>query len=387
MFPAIVIGGPPHSGKSVLLHSLTHALRQRGIAHYVLRACPDGEGDWANEADQTLVQTIRHKGVFDQKFIDEMAGYIQYRQLPLLVDVGGRPQPWQEVIFQHCTHAILLIGRHPAQPEAYEQAKAEWQTRMDKYELPLIALLDSVLHGVDEVQTAAPLTGTITQLERGHTAAGPTFAALLEACQTILTLPTAELATHHQQQLTTDWHFEDLSQLPAIFGHTDDKWQPSDLPHLLARLPADQPVALYGRASAWAYACAAHHTRSAPFQQFATRLGWVRPPTLTFGGNPQIAPAYWQARLQADGDFLRLETSRTAQELDIATAADLPLPAIPADARLIVSGTLPHWFVTALARQLAHLPLLAFFQPQLGGAVVIHSADPVYAVGDVLPLT
>ena len=49
-FNAILIGGPPHSGKSVLTYSLTQTLRQQGIDHYVLRACPDGEGDWSNEA-------------------------------------------------------------------------------------------------------------------------------------------------------------------------------------------------------------------------------------------------------------------------------------------------------------------------------------------------
>ncbi len=48
LFPAILVGGPPHSGKSVLTYSLTQALRRRGVDHYVLRAAPDGEGDWAN---------------------------------------------------------------------------------------------------------------------------------------------------------------------------------------------------------------------------------------------------------------------------------------------------------------------------------------------------
>ena len=42
LFPAVMIGGPPHSGKSVLAYSLTQALRARGVAHYVLRAYPDG---------------------------------------------------------------------------------------------------------------------------------------------------------------------------------------------------------------------------------------------------------------------------------------------------------------------------------------------------------
>src|SRR5438552_6610469 len=45
--PAILIGGPPHTGKSVLTYSLSQALRKRSIEHYVIRASPDGEGDWS----------------------------------------------------------------------------------------------------------------------------------------------------------------------------------------------------------------------------------------------------------------------------------------------------------------------------------------------------
>ena len=58
LFPAVLIGGPPNSGKSVLTYNLTQALRERGIQHYVVRAAPDGEGDWVSEADRSLVRTI-----------------------------------------------------------------------------------------------------------------------------------------------------------------------------------------------------------------------------------------------------------------------------------------------------------------------------------------
>lgn len=67
--PAIAIGGPPHSGKSVLTYSLTQLLREQKIEHYVLRACPDGEGDWSNEAAPERVLAIRQKGQFTETFI------------------------------------------------------------------------------------------------------------------------------------------------------------------------------------------------------------------------------------------------------------------------------------------------------------------------------
>src|SRR5579884_757693 len=49
LLPAVLVGGPPHAGKSVLFYQLTQALRERGIAHFAIRACPDGEGDWFHE--------------------------------------------------------------------------------------------------------------------------------------------------------------------------------------------------------------------------------------------------------------------------------------------------------------------------------------------------
>jgi CRISPR-associated protein Csx3 len=55
LLPAVLIGGPPHAGKSVLFYSLTQALRERNIRHHAIRACPDGEGNWSQESDQHLV--------------------------------------------------------------------------------------------------------------------------------------------------------------------------------------------------------------------------------------------------------------------------------------------------------------------------------------------
>jgi len=117
LFPAILIGGPPHSGKSVLAYNLSHALRPR-VTHYLLRACPDGEGDWANEIDQSLVRTIRVKGDWTRTWVDRICRDIAARHQPLLVDVGGKPEPWQEPIFGQCSAAILL-GRSPETIEVW----------------------------------------------------------------------------------------------------------------------------------------------------------------------------------------------------------------------------------------------------------------------------
>src|SRR5579859_3874884 len=56
--PAILVGGPPHAGKSVLTYNLTQELRHRDIPHYVFRANPDMEGDWFLQEDQDNVRQL-----------------------------------------------------------------------------------------------------------------------------------------------------------------------------------------------------------------------------------------------------------------------------------------------------------------------------------------
>src|SRR5579859_2844455 len=56
--PAILVGGPPNAGKSVLTYNLTQELRRRDIPHYVFRANPDMEGDWFLREDQDNVRQL-----------------------------------------------------------------------------------------------------------------------------------------------------------------------------------------------------------------------------------------------------------------------------------------------------------------------------------------
>ena len=87
--PAVLIGGPPHAGKSVLFYSLTHALRKRGIRHHAMRACPDGEGNWSQESDADTVSRIRVplRGAWPESFVTRICSDLEHRCLPFLVDV------------------------------------------------------------------------------------------------------------------------------------------------------------------------------------------------------------------------------------------------------------------------------------------------------------
>src|SRR5437667_11387417 len=108
--PAILIGGPPHAGKSVLFYSITHVLRRRGIPHHAFRACPDGEGNWTQESDAETVSQIRKSlKEWPDSFVQRICLDLGHRCLPILVDMGGHPKESQLSMLCQCTHSVLLL--------------------------------------------------------------------------------------------------------------------------------------------------------------------------------------------------------------------------------------------------------------------------------------
>ncbi len=377
IFPAIMIGGPPHAGKSVLAYSLTHALRRRGVDHYVLRAYPDGEGDWANEADQEFVRRIRIKGQGTPQWVTHICRDIAARHLPLIVDVGGRPTLDQERIFDDCTHAILLTRD--------EASHRLWQAIVSRHGLILLADLHSRLTGTDQISDDGPiLRGTITGLERGTTASGPTFEALVERVARLFAYAPDELRRSHLRAAPVE-NTIDLDRLARTLGvpltGAQATWQPHHLPHLLEYLPQAVPLALYGRGPNWLYAAVALLTPPATLYQFDPRLGWVVPPTLRLGTMAEDAPL--QARIAVRRDHVHLEFILPDAYLDYSQADGLTVPEIPTDRGAVLSGKIPLWLYTALALTYAPLvPWLAVCQAQHEEhPVVVSSRIPALSPG------
>ncbi len=92
----------PHCGKSVLAYMLSQHLRRMDIAHYLLRAAPDGKEGWLLEMEN--------------------------RPIPLLVDVGGLPRDEEIGIIRACTRPILLY-REP-------EDSTHRETILKKHSLP-----------------------------------------------------------------------------------------------------------------------------------------------------------------------------------------------------------------------------------------------------------
>ena len=377
LFPAVMIGGPPHSGKSVLAYGLTQALRERGIAHYVLRAYPDGEGDWANEADQTLVRHIRVKGDGTREWIARTCRDIANRHLPLIVDVGGRPTTWQEAVFDYCTHAILLTPN--------QEARSTWREFAARHGLPLLADLHSTLAGEDMVQETKPiLRGQISGLKRGQLAHGPTFEAVVDRLAALFAYDEAELRTAHVSLAPAELVVE-LSRMGKTLGLGGEwqRWSPAQLPELLDYLPSDTPLAIYDRGPNWLYAALALYAHPAQLYQFDVRLGWVTPPSLAITSG-SLSPLI-TARILDRPTHARLELAIVRDYLDYREAEGLGLPPLPPGKGVVLSGKLPLWLWTALAQTYRHAPWIAVFQPPLEGqAVVIASQQGDLPIGSLV---
>lgn len=377
-FPALMVGGPPHSGKSVLVYNLTQRLRARKIVHYAFRACPDGEGDFSNEGEQDLIRLIRQKRQFTETFVQRVHDALTRRIMPLMVDVGGKPTCEQEVIFSQCTHAILLAST-PA-------GLAEWRAHAIKYNLVIVAELLSSLDGTDEIRQEQPtLMGTITGLKRGCAVDGALFALLCERVAALFADPNGELRAFHHQispaKPVIDLEKPETMPAPAQPSH---RWLPEQLPALVQALANPAALGVYGRGPGWILAAVATQFPAMDLHQFDAMLGWVTPlPIRLTSGEPSEILQWTVTRLPT---YTWLEIKRkdeyylSYEELD-----ELVAPMVPADTGLIVSGRLPFWLLSGVVR--AYQPdisWLASYYPPENIAVVVWSRVASKTVGQRL---
>lgn len=126
---ALMIVGPPDSGKSVLSHALFKALLPDYPDVFLQRAQWDGEGNWilelseaATEGDRETFKLV-YKGELTERFYPYHADAILRlrRQKPLvIVDVGGRVQVQKVPVLEACSH-YLIISRDRAEVEHWHE--------------------------------------------------------------------------------------------------------------------------------------------------------------------------------------------------------------------------------------------------------------------------
>lgn len=383
-YPAVFIGGPPHAGKSWLTHQLSRALARRQVAHYVLRAHPDGEGHWRFEAPADAANELRllAKQPWTPEFAARISRDIAGRHLPLLVDAGGQVSEETRLILAHCSGAILLAPRRAS--------LAAWRALVAEQALPLLAELRSTLDGPQTVDAAgATLRGTISGLGPGRAPSGPCFDQLVVRLDGLCRFERALLLRQHAALLDAD-PLDIEAPIGALPAHRmpDAPWRPDELPQLLAAVDPRAPLAIYGAGPPWLYAALAAYTAPAPLQVFNVALGWVQPPPLALGDKADAARLAWQRDERETYTRLRFTIPGAYLDYAAALAAPLRVPRVAPDRGVALDGRLPTWLYAALARRYASAAWVGVYEPRADppAAIVVRSRRPQLPIGSVYPL-
>lgn len=393
--PAILIGGPPKAGKSVLTYNLTRELRRRQIPHYVFRASADIEGDWFLEGDLDTVDQIVTKVKEYRHWTDIFRAFVcrdlADRHLPLIVDLGGLPRDADTCIFQVCTHSILLL-----KPED-EEATQTWYRFTTASGLTPIADLRSQLEGKSFFTAKeSVIKGTITGLHARARLHDDVFDAVLErVIQLFSSFDANELENIHLNDRRLGNMVGNVVHLPQLLKtyapdavEGDDAWEPEEmLPQLLTDVAAQQALAVYGRAPNWVYGALALHGGTQPFQQFDARLGWVMLPTLgTRSPEQSLRPLMYISEENRNDAYIIL-IHPIHNYLDYREADQLVFPEPPSNRGVIVTGKLPLWLFTALARFYVqrNVPWIALNDARYDMPVVVYSQTASHPIGRILP--
>lgn len=177
---AILIGGPPNSGKSVLSNALRCSLQKRipALKVYLHRANWDGEGNWWHEMKlRDLAVQITEENKFKlhllpnaQQLINDYfkyharaVGNIRKRVDVVLVDIGGVPQPEKLPVLEQCSHSIIISNS--------AERVGEWYQFFDEVLKPL-----AVIHSVLDLQSQALQTEPYLEIVAGPWITGETLA-------------------------------------------------------------------------------------------------------------------------------------------------------------------------------------------------------------------
>lgn len=413
----IGVGGPPHSGKTVLM-GLLRALLPRD-RYVIIEGAPDGEGitGWSVEAEQELVQAVRRKGKFLAEFVDWVCDSIRNSTAPItLVDLGGmlldregkfapigvKLTPQNERMLGECDYVIVIAS------PAYAEAVPVWISEAHRLGVKSLAILESVLEGADDelFEQGVPMKARITKLNRLHSPLeSPTARALARLIDEM-----AGDAEGTDGSEVADVNFPSLAEsfnLPLHAGGVNRIWNPSVALGLLqlvsATMTAKQEVNLWGNCSAgWPYyMLGCELTQRVRYYDPKVSMGYVPIPEVVPQGAGQLLG--WQLNYGIGYSFV--EFTIPEQIIDVKDLPAVVPPAVSPTAGVVVSGKGPWWLTGTVCRSYARAGAawVGVFAPQessrrdaLGKiwserhpgqvpAIVVASCDTTVPVGTVVP--
>ncbi|MGI0485041.1 CRISPR-associated ring nuclease Crn3/Csx3 [Pantanalinema rosaneae CENA516] len=143
--PALMVVGPPDSGKSVFSYAVFQALLPESPDVYLQRANWDGEGNYVLELpdhDDPEEFKATNKGQLTDRFFPYHAQSIlnlRRQKSLVIVDVGGKVQPEKLPLLEACSHYLIISS----QPETITSWHEFCHARGN---LTPISVIHSVLH-------------------------------------------------------------------------------------------------------------------------------------------------------------------------------------------------------------------------------------------------
>ena len=156
--PALMIVGPPDSGKSIFAHALFNALLPDYPDIYLQRAHWDGEGNWILDAGNGLTEAEReefklvYRGTLTPGFFpyhyEAILNLRRQKQL-VIVDVGGKVQPEKIPLLEACSHYLVISSNA-------DEVQPWHEFCHDRGNLKLIAVIQSSLPLVEQIEQREP---------------------------------------------------------------------------------------------------------------------------------------------------------------------------------------------------------------------------------------
>jgi len=222
-------------------------------------------------------------------------------------------------------------------------------------------------------------------LERGSLVDGPLFDALVERIALLFTSYTPAELEKTKLDMAPVELVANLDIFLQTWAPQSKRWEREMIPRLLAELPANTPLAVYGPGPNWLYGALVAHCGQHPFYQFDPRIGWLAPPPLQISTStsPEV-----QVELHIHEQVTVLSMRIMSDYLDFLQADRLPFPPVPTERGLILDGRFPHWLLTSVVRLYkdAGVAWIACRQIQLEGAVVVSSRTAGILPGDLVTL-
>jgi CRISPR-associated protein Csx3 len=143
---------------------------------YFLRCSLDGEGLWSTEVPAERAAALRRKGPFTDEFAKRIGAAlsgVSRRKGLVIADCGGRIDRKQALIWEHCTHGVIL-SRDP-------HAVDLWRGALAAYDVEVLATIVTRRRRVGSIDRRNPLTIRLGPFDRRAAGAPSLPVALIDA--------------------------------------------------------------------------------------------------------------------------------------------------------------------------------------------------------------